>query len=75
MALIAELQHLAGVDIQFVRRVGTDHGGVVPGDFGHRGAAFPLQPAVIGEAAIVYRGVGPEDYFELSGIRGSRRLQ
>ena len=64
-ALVGQLQHVAGLHAEAVRGGGAQDRGVVPGELGDRLGQF-LQPAVIGEAAVVDRGVGAEDDFELA---------
>ena len=49
---------------------GTDQGGVVPGQLGHRVRQF-LEPAVVGEATVVNRRGTPEDDFQIVA-RGER---
>ena len=57
-----------------VRRRRAHDRGVVPGQLGDGLGQF-LQPAVVGEAAVVDRGIGPEDHFQFaasaSGLRGA----
>ena len=64
-ALVGQLQHVARLHAQAVRGRRAEDRGVVPGELGDRLGQF-LQPAVVGEAAVVNRGVGPEDDFELA---------
>ena len=64
-AFVRQLQQVAGLHAQAVRGGRTEERGVVPGELGDGLGQF-LQPAVIGEAAIVNRGVGAEDDFQLA---------
>src|ERR1017187_9934853 len=61
-ALVGELQHAAVFDAQPVRVAGAHNGGIVPRELGDGLGQF-LQPAAVGEAAIVDGGVGAEDHF------------
>src|ERR1019366_5018345 len=65
-ALVSELQDAAVFDAQPVRIARADNSGIVPGQFGDGLGQF-LQPAAVGEAAIVDGGVGAEDHFHLPG--------
>src|SRR5262249_50371110 len=59
------------VQVQLVFGLGTHIGGIVPSQFAHRFRQL-LEPAVVGEAAVVYARVRPEDEFVLPGGYGSR---
>ena len=75
-ALVGQLHHLpvyadaarvvGGGQAEVMRGARADEDGVIPCEFGDGAGKF-LQPAVVGEAAVVDRGVGPEDHFELAG--------
>jgi hypothetical protein len=71
MSTIGEAQHVAGFDIQTMRGRRTYYRGVVPRQLGD-GFRHLLQPAKIGEPAVVDSGVGPESHFQ-SPSRALRR--
>ncbi len=69
-ALVGDLDQLAAIGVELLGGGGADEGRVIPGELGDGPRHF-LQPAVVGEAAVVNRGVGAENQFEArSGFAG-----
>ena len=72
-AFVPDLDQVAVLDLERLGRVRRDQRGVVPGQLGHRLGHF-LQPAVVGEAAVVDGGVAAEVDLG-AGHRRRRRRQ
>ena len=68
-ALVFQLQHVLGVEVELLRSSGTDPRGVVPGHFVLRLGQF-LEPAVVGPRSIPDGGIGPEDNLQTLDRRG-----
>ena len=64
-----ELDHVFDFDLETLRHLWADEDGVVPGELGHRLGQF-LEPAVVGELAVVDGGVAADVELDSVGIGG-----